>query len=119
MRSLFALAGSAWDSTRVSVPYMLLVVDNGTGADEAVPGVSGGAEGRPGPVMFTLGVDGELFAIRRGHDGGTNYAWITGPNGDYGFGSSASPDQSEREHRASIQTFLHMIDPATGYIADN
>jgi hypothetical protein len=99
---------------------MLLLVDhdNGTGADEAVPGVFGGAAGRPGPVMFTLGVDGELFAIRRGHDGGTDYAWITGPNRDYGFGSSARPDQSEQEHLASIQTFLDMIDPATGYIAD-
>lgn len=88
------------------------------GPGEAVPGVYTGEEGRPGPVLRTLEVDGETFAIRRAYDGGTHYDWISGPNQDYGF-SSSGPEQSEEEQRQSIRSFLNMIDPLTGYIAED
>ncbi len=71
--------------------------------------------GRPGPVLFTLDVDGELFAIRRAWDGGTAYDWASGPNQGYGFASSGAPSRSAEEHRESIRTFLAQIDPATGH----
>ena len=70
----------------------------------------------PGPVLFTLDVDGERFAIRRAGDGGTVYDWLSGPNKGYGFGSSGPPNRSVEEHRESIRAFLAMIDPHTGYI---
>jgi hypothetical protein len=82
------------------------------------PGVYDGPEGRPGPVLLTLEVDGEVFAVREGGDGGTAYDWLSGPNDGYGFGSSGSAARSAREHRESIRTFLAQIDPATGYIGD-
>jgi len=64
-------------------------------------------------------VDGEEFAVRPAADGGTMYDWLSGPNPDYGFGSSGEPTQSVAEHRERIRTFLAMIDPATGYIGDD
>lgn len=84
----------------------------------AVPGVSHGPEGRSGPVLFTLRVDGEVFAVRRSAGGGTSYDWLSGPNMGYGFGSSGAPARSAEEHREHIRTFLAMINPATGYIGD-
>jgi hypothetical protein len=97
-------------------------VDTAPGGDEggraAVPGVFSGLEGRPGPVLFRLDVDGELFAVREDGHGGTAYDWLNGPNDGYGFGSSASPTRSAHEHRATIRTFLAQIDPRTGYIGD-
>lgn len=86
--------------------------------DEAAPGLDPSAEASRGEVLYTLNVDGEVFAVRRPPDGGTGYDWLSGPN-DYGFGSSANPDRAEEEHRGSIRTFLSMIDPATGYIAED
>jgi hypothetical protein len=92
------------------------------GGDEggrgAVPGVYRGPEGRPGPVLLRLGVDGELFAVREGSYGGTAYDWLSGPNDGYGFGCSGSAARSVEEHREAIRTFLVQIDPATGYIGD-
>jgi hypothetical protein len=85
----------------------------------AVPAVYRGTEGRPGPVLFTLDVDGERFAIRRAGDGGTAYDWLSGPNKGYGFGSSGTPNRPMEEHRESIRAFLAMIDPNTGYIGDD
>ena len=68
---------------------MLARVDrslSGDGDDPpAVPAMYRGTEGRPGPVLFTLDVDGERFAIRRAADGGTAYDWLNGPNEGYGF----------------------------------
>jgi hypothetical protein len=84
-----------------------------------VPAVHSGTEGRSGPVLFTLDVDGERFAIRRAGDGGTAYDWLSGSNEGYGFGSSGTPDRSAEEHRESIRSFLAMIDPNTGYIGDD
>ena len=99
---------------------MLPHVNGSDGEEEAAPGLYEGSEGWGGPVMHTLDVDGELFTVRRGHDGrGTAYDWVSGPNKDYGFGSSANPDQPVDEHRRSIRNFLAMIDPATGYIAED
>ena len=89
---------------------MLAVVDkspSGDGDDPpAVPAVYRGTEGTPGPVLFTLDVNGERFAIRQAGDGGTAYDWLSGPNEGYGFGES-------------IRVFLAMIDPNTGYIGDD
>lgn len=88
------------------------------GGRRAVPGLYRGPEGRPGPVLLRLEVDGELFAVRASGGGGTAYDWLSGPNDGYGFGSSGSPARSVAEHRESIRTFLAQIDPATGYIGD-
>jgi hypothetical protein len=87
---------------------------------DAVPAVYRGSEGMPGPVEFTLVVDGERFAVRRGWGGGgVAYDWLSGPNPGYGFGSSGAIDRPADEHRESIRTFLAMIDPATGFIGDD
>lgn len=83
------------------------------------PGVYRGTEGQPGPVLFTLDVDGERFAVRRNPDGGHSYDWLSGPNRGYGFSSSGSPNPSMAQHEESIRGFLSMIDPATGYLEDH
>jgi hypothetical protein len=88
------------------------------GGDVAVPGVVVGPDAEPGPLVCTLDVDGETFAVRRGRGGGTDYDWISGPNDGYGFGSSAGVGLTEEDHRRSISQFLGMIDSATGYIAE-
>ena len=104
---------------------MLALVDRSPSGDgdgpPAVPAVYRGTEGRPGPVLFTLDVDGERFAIRRAAwgQGGTDYDWLSGPNKGYGFGSSGTPNRSVEEHREHIRAFLAMIDPNTGYIGDD
>ena len=89
---------------------MLALVDRSPSGDgdgpPAVPAAYRGTEGRPGPVLFTLDVEGERFAIREAGDGGTAYDWLSGPNEGYGFGES-------------IRVFLAMIDPNTGYIGDD
>jgi hypothetical protein len=85
---------------------------------DAVPAVYRGSEGIAGPVAFTLVVDGERFAVRRGGGGGVYYDWLSGPNPGYGFGGSGAVDQPADEHRESIRTFLAMIDPVTGFIGD-
>jgi hypothetical protein len=85
----------------------------------AVPAVYQGVEGRPGSVLSTIEVDGELFALRRATDGGTAYDWLSGPNEGYGFGSSGPLHCSSEEHREHIRAFLSMIDSATGYIGDD
>jgi hypothetical protein len=101
---------------------MLALVDRSPSGDSysppAVPAVYRGTDGMPGPVLFTLDVDGEQFAIRQ-HEGGTAYDWLSGPNKGYGFGSSGTPNRSMEEHRESIRVFLAMIDPNTGYIGDD
>ena len=73
----------------------------------------------PGPVLFTVDINGERFAVRRAGDGGTAYDWLSGPNEGYGFGSSVTPDQSMEVHREHIRCFLAMIDPRTGYIGED
>ena len=90
-----------------------------SGDDKAVPTEYPHAEAARGKVLYTLEVDGEVFAVRRAPGGGTGYDWVSGPNDGYGFGSSAQVDQPEDEHRSSIRNFLSMIDPETGYIAED
>ena len=75
-------------------------------------------ESRSEPVLLTIEVDGELFAIRAATGGGTAYEWVTGPNKGYGFGSSGPPTIPRDEHQQHIRAFLGMIDPVTGYIED-
>ena len=102
---------------------MLALVHSSPGEDgngpPAVPAAYRGTAGSPGPVLFTLDVDGERFAIRRAGDGGTAYDWLSGPNEGYGFGSSGTPDRPVQGHREHIRAFLAMIDPDTGYIGDD
>lgn len=91
---------------------------SGSGHDaDATPDVYSGPGGEPGPVLLTLDVDGERFAIRQA-GAGTHYDWLSGPNTGYGFSSSGTPDRSVEEHREHIRVFLAMIDPNTGYIGD-
>src|SRR6202451_2058260 len=88
--------------TRSRRPWMLALVDrspSGDGHRPPVPVVYRGTEGRPGPALLTLDVDGERFAVRRAGDGGTAYDWLSGPNKGYGFGSSRTPNRSVEEHR--------------------
>jgi len=87
----------------------------GTDDSHAVPDVY---RGRPGPVLVTLNVDGERFAIRQDGEGGTTYDWLSGPNKGYGFATSETPNRSVEAHQESIREFLAMIDPTTGYIED-
>ena len=75
-------------------------------------------EDRQGPVLFTIELDRELFAVRLAAGGGTAFDWLSGPNKGYGFVSSGSPNESPEEHREHIRAFLSMIDPSTGYIED-
>jgi hypothetical protein len=102
---------------------MLALVDRSPSGDRngppAVPAVYRGIAASPGPVLFTIDVDCERFAIRRAGDGGTAYDWLSGPNEGYGFASSRNPDRPVEEHRESIRAFLAMIDPSTGYIGDD
>jgi hypothetical protein len=102
---------------------MLALVDRSSSGDgngpPAIPAVYRRPEGSPGPVLFTLDVDGERFAIRGAGGGGTAYDWLSGPNEGYGFGSSRTPNRPVDEHRESIRAFLAMIDPDTGYIGDD
>ncbi len=89
------------------------------GVPGAVPGVDPAAGGRRGPVLLTLDVDGEQFAVRRSPGGGTDYDWLSGRNEGYGFGCSGDPERSADEHRQSVRGFLDMIDPASGHIAED
>ena len=98
-------------------------MDSGPSGDSddphAIPDVYRGTAGRPGPVLFTLDVDGERFAIRQAGDRGTNYDWLSGPNKGYGFASSGTPNRPAAEHRDTIRAFLAMIDANTGYVGDD
>jgi hypothetical protein len=86
---------------------------------QAVPGVCPGTESVAGVGSRTLEVDGEVFALSADESGGTDYAWLSGPNPGYGFGVSPTPSLSPDEHLEHIRGFLAQIDPATGYIEDD
>lgn len=88
----------------------------GSEESEPAPGLAPGSALR-GRLLHTLDVEGESFTVRS-HEGGTDYDWVSGPNDAYGFGTSAR-SMSEAEHRDDIRNFLGMIDPATGYIAED
>jgi hypothetical protein len=83
----------------------------------AVPGVDPSSM-TADEAASTLEVDGEVFELQPDGFGGTHYNWISGRNPGYGFSTSPTPDSFE-QHRASIRTFLSMVDPATGYIEED
>jgi hypothetical protein len=93
--------------------------DSGNGDQEAVPGVCPEAESPAGVGSLTVGVDGELFALSPNEFGGTDYAWLSGPNPGYGFGVSPTRNLSLDEHMENIRGFLAHVDPDTGYIEDD
>lgn len=96
------------------------VYRDGVAADPSpVSGVHPGADSEGSTAATVLEVDGELFELRPDQYGGTGYAWLSGPNDGYGFGTSPTPDWSTEEHRANIRWFLAQVDPATGYLADD
>ncbi|WKU05559.1 hypothetical protein [Micromonospora sp. HUAS LYJ1] len=54
--------------------------------------------------------------LRSNGRGGTDYAWVSGPNPGYGFG--VSPTTNLSEHTKNIRDFLDTVDSGTGYIED-
>lgn len=88
------------------------------GRDDAVPGLYVGTDADDGRLLYTLQVDGETFSVRSRGDS-MDYDWISGPNAGYGFSSSGGTDDSREAHEESIRGLLGMIDPATGYIAED
>ena len=92
---------------------------SGNGDPEAVPGVCPKTKGVASAGPLTLEVDGEVFALSPNAFGGTDYAWLSGPNPGYGFGASPTRNLSLDEHLENIRGFLAQIDPATGYIQDD
>lgn len=97
--------------------------DNGNGDREchpdAVPGLRPETEDEADVTSLPLEVDGEMFTLRPGEFGGTDYTWLSGPNPGYGFSMSPTPNLSLDEHRENIRDFLAMVDPTTGYIEDD
>ncbi|MCZ7438193.1 hypothetical protein O7598_17415 [Micromonospora sp. WMMC241] len=92
---------------------------SGDGGPPAVPGRCPAPEGPVDAASVTLDVDGELFTIRADEFGGTDYAWLNGPDPGYGFGVSPTPDLSLDEHVANIRDFLAQVDPVTGHLEDD
>lgn len=90
--------------------------DSGSGDPEAGPGLCPETDGATGVRPCTLGADGEVFALSPNEFGGTDYAWLSGPNPGHGFGVSPTPDLSLDAHLENIRGFLAQVDPATGYI---
>jgi hypothetical protein len=100
IRSCRRSIGSEWPAWARADPWILAVVDTQpSDRSEAPDGIPLGTGGMPSPVLVTLDVDGERFAIRQGADGGTDYDWLSGPNKDYGFSSSAAPNACSCRHR--------------------
>jgi hypothetical protein len=70
------------------------------------------------PVRIT--VDEEVFDVttQPDHPGAYHYAWISGPNPDYGFSSASSDGRPSTmvDHEEAIRNFLSLVDPETGYI---
>jgi hypothetical protein len=105
---------------RPTIGYVEATYPSGNDGDPlAVPSVYHDTESEPAVTSFTLEVDGELFALRPAKHGGTDYTWLSGPNKDYGFSSSMTPNKSLEVHREGIRAFLAQIDPTTGYIEDD
>jgi hypothetical protein len=85
---------------------------------------------RPSPIRRPAGsaaepsvrvtVDEEVFDVttQPDHHGHYHYAWISGPNPDYGFSSASSDGRPSTmvDHEEAIRNFLSHVDPETGYI---
>jgi curli biogenesis system outer membrane secretion channel CsgG len=67
-----------------------------------------------------LRVDGELFEVVASAEiaGQYRFAWLSGRNQGYGFGSKSSNGSalSESAIEAAIRNFLAQVDPDTGFI---
>ena len=85
------------------------------GDGDALPGIAPMDDVAP---AADLECDGEVFELRPDQFGGTHYTWLSGPNPGYGFTVSPTSDETA-QHQANIRDFLSMIDPKTGYIADD
>jgi hypothetical protein len=74
----------------------------------------------PTPLPRVLTVDGEQFEVEASLErpGQYHFAWLSGPNKGYGFGTttSAGGSLSLSQLEASIRNFLVQVDPETGYI---
>jgi hypothetical protein len=81
----------------------------------ALPTSARGQQRGPG---IQLECEGETFEVGPGEYGGTHYEWLSGPNTGYGFTTSGTIDDMD-EHETNIRSFLSMIDPETGYIAED
>ena len=77
---------------------------------DAVAGID--RRSRRSPVLFTVEVDGERFAIRRSVDGGTDYEWLTGT--DQGWATSDSPDRPYDAHVADLRESLRDLTAGGG-----
>ncbi len=84
----------------------------------AVPGLRPEPAGSADATSRTIEVDGETFVLRPNAFGGTDYAWVSGPNPGYGFGVSPTTNLSPDEHTRNIRDFLDTVDPGTGHIKD-
>ncbi|GAA2095177.1 hypothetical protein GCM10009841_06130 [Microlunatus panaciterrae] len=91
----------------------------GPGDPMAVPGVRPEIERGTGVTSFALQVEGEVFEVRPGQHGGTDYSWLSGPNPGYGFSLSPTPQMALDEHRENIRGFLAEIDPLTGFLKED
>jgi hypothetical protein len=76
----------------------------GQPAADAVPGADRSSLALP--VLFTLQVDGEEWAVRRSVDRGTHYECISNPALDRGFATSDSPDRPKAEHLSDLRESL-------------
>lgn len=85
-----------------------------------------GVPEEPAASARRLSCDGETFELRPDQFGSTHYTWLSGPNPGYGFTTSAILPAAQPSriddielHQANIRNFLSMIDPETGYIAED
>jgi hypothetical protein len=73
----------------------------------------------PEPLVRVI-VDEEVFDVttQPDHPGHYHYAWISGPNLDYGFSAASSDGRPSTmvDHEEAIRNFLSLVDPETGYI---
>jgi hypothetical protein len=72
---------------------------------DAVPDID--RRSRRSPVLFTVEVNRERFAVRRSLDGGTDYEWLTGP--DQGWATSDPPDRPFDAHVADLRHSLRQF----------
>ena len=73
--------------------------------------------------VIRMTVDGETFEVSTpsGRPDDRHFAWLSGPNPDYGFSSGmrGGGTWTKDELVVSIRDFLSQIDTTTGYIGDD
>ena len=77
--------------------------------------------GYPAPAYLAVVDCGDIVAVvttQPDRPGQYHYAWISGPNPDYGFSSASSDGRPSTmvDHEEAIRNFLSLVDPETGYI---